>query len=193
MGDPGDVLVFLPGMAEIERVARLLEGIDAEIHLLHGSLSTEAQDRALLPSARRKVVLSTDIAETSLTVEGVRIVVDSGSGPGPPVRSRTPGMTRLRTVPISKSSAEQRAGRAGRTQSRDRLSAVVADRARDPPSPHGARDNSGRSRRLCAGVGGLGKARPLPPCRSSINPPRGHTGKGWTCLAAWARSSRGVP
>ena len=86
MAEPGDVLVFLPGMAEIERVARLLDGVDADVHVLHGSISNQAQDQALLPSERRKVVLSTDIAETSLTVEGVRIVVDSGSGPGTPVR-----------------------------------------------------------------------------------------------------------
>jgi ATP-dependent helicase HrpB len=115
MSEPGDVLVFLPGMAEIERVARSLDGIDADLHVLHGSVSNHAQDAALLPSARRKVVLSTDIAETSLTVEGVRIVVDSGLARAPRFDPHT-GMTRLRTVPISKSSAEQRAGRAGRLQ-----------------------------------------------------------------------------
>ena len=115
MGDPGDILVFLPGMAEIERVARLLEGVDADVHILHGSLSIQAQDAALQPSARRKIVLSTDIAETSLTVEGVRIVVDSGQARAPRFDPHT-GMTRLRTVPISKSSAEQRSGRAGRTE-----------------------------------------------------------------------------
>ena len=115
MGEPGDMLVFLPGMAEIDRVARLLEGVDAEVHRLHGSLSIQAQDAALFPSTRRKVVLSTDIAETSLTVEGVRIVIDSGQARAPRFDPHT-GMTRLRTVPISKSSAEQRAGRAGRTE-----------------------------------------------------------------------------
>ncbi len=114
MGDAGDVLVFLPGMAEIERVAGLLDGIDADVHRLHGSLSNQAQDAALLPSARRKVVLSTDIAETSLTVEGVSIVIDSGLARAPRFDPHT-GMTRLRTVPVSRSSAEQRAGRAGRT------------------------------------------------------------------------------
>jgi ATP-dependent helicase HrpB len=115
MGDRGDILVFLPGMAEIDRVARLLEGIDADVHRLHGSLSVQAQDAALLPAPGRKVVLSTDIAETSLTVEGVRIVIDSGLARAPGFDSHT-GMTRLRTVSISKSSAEQRAGRAGRIE-----------------------------------------------------------------------------
>ena len=115
MAEPGDVLAFLPGMAEIERVARLLDGVDADVHVLHGSISNHAQDQALLASERRKVVLSTDIAETSLTVEGVRIVVDSGLARAPRFDPHT-GMTRLRTVPISRSSAEQRAGRAGRVQ-----------------------------------------------------------------------------
>jgi ATP-dependent helicase HrpB len=135
MGEPGDILVFLPGMAEIERVARLLEGVDAEVHLLHGSLSIQAQDAALLPSTRRKIVLSTDIAETSLTVEGVRIVVDSGQARAPRFDPRT-GMTRLRTVPISKSSAEQRSGRAGRTEAgvAYRLWSLIEHGARRPHS-----------------------------------------------------------
>jgi len=115
--DEGDVLVFLPGMGEINRVERLLVdgGVEAEIHRLHGSLSIEEQDAALATSAARKVVLSTDIAETSLTVEGVKIVVDGGSARAPRFDART-GMTRLKTVPISKASAEQRSGRAGRTE-----------------------------------------------------------------------------
>ncbi len=115
--EAGDILVFLPGMGEINRVARLLAegGSDVEVHRLHGSLSVEEQDAALMPSLRRKVVLSTDIAETSLTVEGVTIVIDGGSARAPRFDSRT-GMTRLKTIPISKASADQRAGRAGRTQ-----------------------------------------------------------------------------
>lgn len=113
--EEGDVLVFLPGMAEIRRVAAALEGIDAAVHILHGSLGPEAQDEALTPSPGiRKIVLSTDIAETSLTVEGVRIVVDTGLARAPRFDART-GMTRLRTVPVSRASADQRAGRAGRT------------------------------------------------------------------------------
>jgi ATP-dependent helicase HrpB len=113
---PGDVLVFLPGMAEIRRVAEHLDGIDAEVHLLHGSLPPDQQDAAIAPAppGTRKVVLATDIAETSLTVEGVGIVVDSGLARAPRFDVRT-GMTRLTTVQISKASAEQRTGRAGRT------------------------------------------------------------------------------
>jgi ATP-dependent helicase HrpB len=113
--EPGDVLVFLPGMREIRRVERLLDGAAAEVHILHGSLPPSEQDAALRPSMRRKVVLATDIAETSLTVEGVRLVVDSGLARMPRF-DVSHGMTRLRTVPISKASADQRAGRAGRTE-----------------------------------------------------------------------------
>ncbi|HEY5650323.1 MAG TPA: ATP-dependent helicase HrpB [Acidimicrobiia bacterium] len=114
----GDVLVFLPGMGEIVRSKRRLEedGIYGDIHILHGSLPAAEQDLAIRPSTtgRPKVVLSTDIAETSLTVEGVRTVVDSGLARAPRFDART-GMTRLVTIPISKASADQRAGRAGRT------------------------------------------------------------------------------
>lgn len=117
--DPGDVLVFLPGIGEIERVAHHLgdvcHGID--VHRLAGSIAPSEQDAALRPSpaGRRKVVLATDIAETSLTVEGVRVVVDSGLARQPRFDAGT-GMTRLTTVSISRDSAEQRSGRAGRTE-----------------------------------------------------------------------------
>ncbi|WP_209703651.1 ATP-dependent helicase HrpB [Cohnella lubricantis] len=115
----GDALVFLPGAGEIRRVeARLraaLEGRPVDVATLHGSLPAEAQDRALAPSpaGRRKVVLSTAVAESSLTVEGVRIVVDSGLMRVPRFSPRT-GMTRLETVPVTQPSADQRRGRAGR-------------------------------------------------------------------------------
>ena len=113
--EEGDVLVFLPGAGEIRRVAALLEGVDADVIPLHGNLPPEQQDRAILPSApgRRKVVLATAIAETSLTIEGVRVVVDSGLSRVPRYSPRT-GMTRLVTVRVSAASAEQRRGRAGR-------------------------------------------------------------------------------
>ena len=113
--EPGDVLVFLPGAGEIRRVASLLGGVGAEVIPLYGNLPPEQQDRAILPSAvgARKVVLATSIAETSLTIEGIRVVVDSGLSRVPRYSPRT-GMTRLATVRVSAASAEQRRGRAGR-------------------------------------------------------------------------------
>ena len=117
---PGDVLAFLPGIAEIRRVQGLLESSlpsDVDVRPLAGALSSAEQDLALAPSpvGRRRVVLATDIAESSLTVTGVRVVVDSGLVKVPRLDPRT-GMTRLTTVPISRASADQRAGRAGRTE-----------------------------------------------------------------------------
>jgi ATP-dependent RNA helicase HrpB len=116
--EPGDVLVFLPGASEIHRVAaQLAERAigDAVVLPLYGAISQEAQDRALVPDpeGRRKIVLATSIAETSLTIEGVRIVVDSGLARVPRFSART-GMTRLETVRVSRGSADQRRGRAGR-------------------------------------------------------------------------------
>jgi ATP-dependent RNA helicase HrpB len=116
--EDGDVLVFLPGIGEISRLAEQLDvGPDVDVHRLAGALSMEEQDRALAPSppGRRRVVLATDIAETSLTVDGVRVVVDSGLARSPRFDPGT-GMTRLTTVSISRDSAEQRAGRAGRVE-----------------------------------------------------------------------------
>ncbi|MGA7756378.1 MAG: ATP-dependent helicase HrpB [Ilumatobacteraceae bacterium] len=116
----GDVLVFLPGIGEIRRTeAQLRQAVadDVDVYPLAGALSVAEQDLALAQSApgRRRVVLSTDIAETSLTVDGVRVVVDSGLAREPRFDART-GMTRLVTVATSRASAEQRAGRAGRTE-----------------------------------------------------------------------------
>jgi ATP-dependent helicase HrpB len=115
----GDVLVFLPGAAEIRRVGALLDGgalpREARVHALFGNLPQHEQDAALdpAPAGMRKVVLSTSIAETSLTIEGVRVVVDAGLARVPRFDPRT-GMTHLETVRVSRASAEQRAGRAGR-------------------------------------------------------------------------------
>jgi ATP-dependent helicase HrpB len=111
---PGDLLAFLPGWGEIRRTAERLAGLDAEVLPLHGELPPAEQDRALAPSDRRKVVLATAIAETSLTVPGVRIVVDGGFRRAPRLDSAT-GLSRLVTLRISRAAAEQRAGRAGRT------------------------------------------------------------------------------
>lgn len=118
--ESGDVLVFLPGIGEIRRVESLLaDRVPPTVDLrpLAGALSTADQDRALQPSpeGRRRVVLSTDIAESSLTVAGVRVVVDAGLARVPRFDVRT-GMTRLTTVSTSRASADQRAGRAGRTE-----------------------------------------------------------------------------
>ncbi|MGB8860267.1 MAG: ATP-dependent helicase HrpB, partial [Ilumatobacteraceae bacterium] len=117
---PGDVLVFLPGIGEIRGVQRLLEGhvpAGVDVYPLAGALSLAEQDQALAPSpaGRRRVVLSTDIAESSLTVDGVRVVVDAGLARVPRFDQRT-GMSRLTTVSTSRASADQRAGRAGRTE-----------------------------------------------------------------------------
>ncbi|WP_138751485.1 ATP-dependent helicase HrpB [Paenibacillus sinopodophylli] len=115
----GDLLAFLPGVAEIRRTARkLLElGFPAGIRMeeLHGSLPLEQQDAAIArcKPGERKVVLATSIAESSLTVEGITIVVDSGLMRIPRFSPRT-GMSRLETVPVSAASADQRRGRAGR-------------------------------------------------------------------------------
>jgi ATP-dependent helicase HrpB len=113
--EEGDLLVFLPGAAEIRRVEQLLRGVDADVIPLYGNLPPDQQDRAILPSppGGRKVVLATSIAETSLTIEGVRVVVDAGLSRVPRFSPRT-GMTRLATVRVSRASAEQRRGRAGR-------------------------------------------------------------------------------
>jgi ATP-dependent helicase HrpB len=116
--EPGDVLVFLPGAREIRRVQSILQSDgDASVRVLplFGDLSGEEQDAALLPAAAgtRKVVLATNIAETSLTIEGVRVVVDSGLVRRS-VFDPSTGMSRLETQRISRASADQRQGRAGR-------------------------------------------------------------------------------
>ncbi len=117
--DPGSALVFLPGQAEIRRVAGLLAGAlpaDVEVAPLYGALAPAEQDRAIrpAPAGRRKVVLATSIAETSLTIEGVSIVVDGGLARVPRYEPDT-GLTRLVTGRVSRAAADQRRGRAGRT------------------------------------------------------------------------------
>jgi ATP-dependent helicase HrpB len=120
--EPGSVLAFLPGQAEIRRAAQWLEervGIDDSIVVapLYGDLDLAAQQRAIAPppEGQRKVVLATTLAESSLTIDGVSVVVDGGYTRVPRFDPRT-GMTRLHTVRVSQASAVQRAGRAGRQQ-----------------------------------------------------------------------------
>ncbi|MCP1337520.1 ATP-dependent helicase HrpB [Futiania mangrovi] len=117
----GSVLAFLPGQAEIARTARALaeRGLPGDVDLatLMGTQDARAQDAAIRPApeGRRKVVLATAVAETSLTIEGVRVVVDSGLSRVPRYEPAT-GLTRLETVRVSRASADQRRGRAGRTE-----------------------------------------------------------------------------
>ncbi|MEG9226460.1 ATP-dependent helicase HrpB [Aeromicrobium sp. Sec7.5] len=109
----GDVLVFVPGVREVEAVRRRLAGVDADVHALHGRLPGAEQDRALSEGPRRRVIVSTAIAESSLTVPGVRVVVDAGFSREPRTDHRR-GLASLVTVAVSRAAAEQRAGRAGR-------------------------------------------------------------------------------
>ena len=109
----GDILAFLPGMGEIRRAQAALDGCGALVLPLHGDLPAAEQDRALRPADTRRVVLATSIAETSLTVPGVRVVVDGGWRRTPRLDAAT-GLTRLATLRISRAAAAQRAGRAGR-------------------------------------------------------------------------------
>jgi len=114
-GLDGDVLVFLPGAAEIRRAQRAVERFGFPVFPLHGDLSPAEQDRAVLPSDRPKIILSTNVAESSITIEGVTAVIDSGLAR---VAADSPwtGLPSLNIRRISRSSAIQRAGRAGRTQ-----------------------------------------------------------------------------
>jgi ATP-dependent helicase HrpB len=119
-GESGSILAFLPGQAEITRTAERLEGrfgTETLIAPLYGNLSQKEQDAAIRPAAAgtRKIVLATSIAETSITIDGVRIVIDSGLQRLPVFEAST-GITRLETVRVSRASADQRAGRAGRTE-----------------------------------------------------------------------------
>lgn len=119
--DQGSLLVFLPGMADIRRVERTLLDANLGPHILiaplHGDLPQETQDRAIAPAepGTRKVVLATSIAETSLTIDGVRVVIDAGQLRTPRFDPRT-GLTRLETIRVTQDSAEQRRGRAGRLE-----------------------------------------------------------------------------
>ncbi len=118
--EEGSILAFLPGQGEILRTVERLEGrfgSDTAVIPLYGNLSQKEQDAAIKPTeeGKRKIVLATSIAETSITIDGVRVVIDSGLQRLPVFEPST-GMTRLETVKVSRASADQRAGRAGRTE-----------------------------------------------------------------------------
>ncbi|SBW06224.1 ATP-dependent helicase HrpB [uncultured delta proteobacterium] len=118
-GERGSILAFLPGRAEIRRAAELLETRpgDTDVYPLYGDLPPREQDAAIAPPlpGRRKVVLATDLAQTSLTIEGVRIVIDAGLARGPRFEPGT-GLSRLVTARVTQDAADQRAGRAGRLE-----------------------------------------------------------------------------
>lgn len=124
-GSDGDLLVFLPGVAEIERVRSLISAPGADVLPLHGRLSAAHQDAALSPGSRRRIVLSTSLAESSLTVPGVRVVVDASLAREPRLDAAR-GISQLATVPASRARLEQRAGRAAR------LGPGIAVRVMDP-------------------------------------------------------------
>jgi ATP-dependent helicase HrpB len=119
--ETGSILTFLPGVAEIRRAEAMVRerctDPAVDIFALHGALDFDAQDRAIAPApiGRRKVVLATSIAETSLTIEGVRVVIDSGLARVPRYEPDV-GLTRLETVRVSRAAADQRRGRAGRVE-----------------------------------------------------------------------------
>ena len=133
---PGDALVFLPGQREIgQAMTALGDALSADIELLplHGELSVEAQAAALQPTTdgRRRVVLATNVAESSVTLPGVRIVIDSGLA-REPRHDPNSGFSRLETVGISQASAEQRAGRAGRVAEGLCIRLWSSEQRRDP-------------------------------------------------------------
>ncbi len=111
--ETGSILVFLPGEAEIRRVMARLDLPDIDIRPLYGALPFSDQRAAIAPSDKRKIVLATSIAETSLTIEDIRIVIDAGRARRAQFDQRS-GMSRLVTVPVSRAEADQRRGRAGR-------------------------------------------------------------------------------
>ncbi len=119
--EPGSILAFLPGAAEIRSTERILrertDDPSVDIVPLYGAMDAREQDRAIepAPAGRRKVVLATSIAETSITIEGVRIVIDSGLARAPRYEPDV-GVTRLETIRVARASADQRRGRAGRTE-----------------------------------------------------------------------------
>lgn len=109
---PGDVLVFMPGRKEIQQTVAALRGLDADVISLHASVPAKDQQRALRPGPRRRIIVATNVAETSLTIPGVTLVVDSGLERRTHQRN---GRTVLTLAAISRASADQRRGRAGRT------------------------------------------------------------------------------
>ena len=162
----GSLLAFLPGVAEIERTAERLDRLpaDVDLHRLHGSLDPAAQRAAIAapPPGRRKLVLATSIAETSLTLDGVRIVVDSGLARRPRY-DRAAGLTRLVTERASQAAVTQRAGRAGRQAAGPRLPAVGGSGDAEPAALRSAGDPGGGPVGAAARLRDLGRRRSARP------------------------------
>lgn len=118
LDDAQDILVILPGVAEIRRLAQVLASstLTLDIRTLHGGMTLDAQQAALSPGTQRRVIISTSITESSLTVDGVNVVIDAGLERVPEFSAQT-GLTRLTTRRVNRASADQRRGRAGRQQS----------------------------------------------------------------------------
>ena len=135
-GDPGDVLVFMPGRGEINGTLDALRGLRTQERVacipLHGELEPQEQDRAFAPNALRKVIVATNVAETSITIDGIRHVVDSGTARVARYDAER-GIGTLLLEPISRASADQRKGRAGRTApgTCHRLWTAIGHKSRD--------------------------------------------------------------
>ena len=192
---PGSLLVFLPGQAEILRLAsKLEESLNdpaVDVCPLYGAMERAAQDRAIRPAphGRRKIVLATSIAETSITIDGVRVVIDCGLVRAPRFEPDL-GLTRLETLRVSRAAADQRRGRAGRTQPGRLLPAVGGGRDRRPAGFRAAGNPRRRSVRPAARPRGLGRARPQRACLGSIRrppPPAPRDAPCFRSLARWTR------
>ena len=160
----GSMLVFLPGQGEIRRVAEILAARirrpDVDVAPLYGAMDARAQDLAIAPAppGRRKIVLATSIAETSLTIEGVRVVVDSGLMRVPRYEPDI-GLTRLETVRVSRANADQRRGRAGRVEPGVCYPPVGRGGEQRPATLRGAGNPLGGSQRASARLRRLGRGR----------------------------------
>ena len=173
--ESGSILVFLPGQGEIRRVAETLHARikrpDVDIAPLYGALDGRAQDLAVAPApaGRRKIVLATSIAETSLTIEGVRVVIDSGLM-RVPVYEPDIGLTRLETVRVSRANADQRRGRAGRMEPGVCYRLWEEARERRPSALCRAGNSLRRSLRPRARLRALGRRRSIEALPFSIRP-----------------------
>jgi ATP-dependent helicase HrpB len=194
---PGHALVFLPGAREIgacaQQCAGLAEHAGLELLSLHGQLARELQDRAVGPAAagRSKLILSTNVAETSITIDGVVAVIDSGLAR---VADFDPGsgLPRLSLAPISRASAAQRAGRAGRTRAGVCLRLYAATITITGPSTSSPRSGGSTSRARCSSWPPPGCARPrTPPSFSGSKPRRRpHSAPLVACSCSSGRSPR---